>query len=148
MEAAAMPGPMLVLCSVLPSHRDQDCFAPADRHHPYHQHDDQSSNDTEAAHDDDGHTILRKAWLGQGRLQSVLWSRGQQLGQLAAHRGSISQGSSHPLSFRRPEVIYRMPIYIHLTPSMLFPGNPFLLSYASLQQVGLPPSPPQGCTEG
>lgn len=140
MEAAALPGPMPILCSVLSSHRDRDCFAPADRHCPYHQHDDQSSNDAEAAHDDNGHTILRKAWWGQGRLQSVLWRRGQQLGQLAGHRSSTSQSRSHPLSFRRPEVTYRIPIYIHLTPSVLFPGNPSLLSYASLQQVGLSPS--------
>lgn len=118
MEAAAVPGPVLVLCSVPPLHRDRGDFAPAcfhlpqqtDRHRPYHQQDDGSSNDAEAAHNRDGHTVLGRAWFGWGGLQGVLWSRAQQLAQPAGHRGSTPRGGSHPLSFGTQEAMHRMPI--------------------------------------
>lgn len=99
------------LCSVLPLHRGWGCFAPAcvcppqqtDRHRPYHQQDNGSSNDAEATRDHDGHTVLGKAWFRQGRLQGVLWRRAQQLAQPGGH--STPRGCNHPLSFGTQEAI-------------------------------------------
>lgn len=78
-----------------------------DINHPYHQQDDGSGDKAEAAHNDDGHAVLRKAWLGRGGLQGVLWNRVQ----LSAQPQRLRPASeSHPPSLGTQPARHKTPV--------------------------------------
>lgn len=107
---------------------------PADRIHPYHEHDGRS-DDAEAAYDHDGHSIGWEARLGQGRLQGVLWSRAQNL-EPGAARGALPHGG--PATHSAPGQIYR---------TQKVCSTPFMPCPPILHQQVSNPNPP-GYAEG
>lgn len=135
--------------SFRPGH--QGCFVPvcfwppqqADRHRSYHQQDNRSSDDAEATHHHDGHTVLRKAWFGLGGLQGGLWDRAQWSAQPAGHRALTPWGSSHPLPSGMRDAQN-----IDLTLSMPTPAHSPLRCPSGRQQTGVHPQPLPGLCRG